>query len=168
MTVSIKLYGSQSNASEIGHATDPGRSATLMIDNTLPVAQIDQILHDGAPVTTCAIVNSGSTNFSFTITAQAQRHLQGWNLTAYWGDNASKGVASDDYGNHVSASRLWTGVDHATVPTKPLWDALVPSDKTSIRCAHTFTLTAWDRVINGWGRIHGSVSYHKSITIWLD
>jgi hypothetical protein len=28
-------------------------------------------------------------------------------------------------------------------------------------------LSTWDRVINGWGRIHDAVSYQKSITIWL-
>ncbi|HYS47832.1 MAG TPA: hypothetical protein VEM36_03540, partial [Xanthobacteraceae bacterium] len=48
------------------------------------------------------------------------------------------------------------------------WDAYVPgppSDPTSINCAHTFFLDAWDRVINGWGYIHGDASYHKSITL---
>jgi hypothetical protein len=164
--ISIRLFGSQSAASEIGTAAEAGRSATLMIDNTLPVVHIDQILHDGSPVAPCQIVNSGSHNFSFTITAQAQRHLAAWSLVAYWGDNASKAVASDDYSHHISPSHLWTGVDHVTVPPAP-WDASVASDPTSTRCAHTFWLSAWDRVINGWGRVHDGVSYQKSITIWL-
>jgi hypothetical protein len=169
--IRIGLFGSQSVNSEIGHATDLGRSATLMIDNTFPEAHIDEIWHDGKPVPVCAIVNSGSSKFSFTITAKAQRHLGGWSLVAYWGDNASKAVASDDYSHHISGGPLWTGVDHVTVPPPPPpapWDASVlPDDPTSTRCAHTFWLSAWDRVINGWGRVHDSVSYQKSITIWL-
>lgn len=166
-TISIRLFGSQSTASEIGHATDAERSATLMIDNTLPEARIDQILHDGLPVGACEIVSSGSPKFSFTITPQAQRHLAGWSLVAYWGDNASKAVASDDYSNHVTPTRFWTGVAHVTVPPAP-WDASVTGDLTSTRCAHSFWLSAWDRVINGWvHHAHDSVSYQKSITIWL-
>jgi hypothetical protein len=179
-TISIQLFGRQDTSTEIGSVNDSGRSATVMIDNTLPVASIDQILHDGSPVGTCAIVNSGSPNFSFIITAQAQRHLAGWSLVAYWGDNKSKKVDSDDYSHHISppSSYFWTGVDHATVPLPPApatWDARVLSesvppvlvDPTSIRCAHTFWLNAWDRVINGWYHIHGWASYQKSITIWL-
>jgi hypothetical protein len=34
------------------------------------------------------------------------------------------------------------------------------------RCAHTFWLDVYDRVINGWVFIHGT-SYHQSITINL-
>jgi hypothetical protein len=156
-TISIRLFGSQSDTSEIGKADDPGRSATLMIDNTLPVAHIDHILHNNKPVKPCELVNSGSHTCSFMITAQAQRHLRGWSLVSYWGENAWQPVASDDYSQHVSSSRLWTGLDHQKVPAAP-WDAAMPNDPTSTRCAHTFWLSACDRVINGWGWVHDSVS----------
>jgi hypothetical protein len=51
-------------------------------------------------------------------------------------------------------------------PTAP-WDAAVVGDPTSTRCAHTFYLSVADRVIDGYYYIHGTVDYHKSITIWL-
>ncbi len=168
-TISIKLFSAQNAASEIGHATDPGRQATLMIDNTVPTASIDQILHDGFPVGTCAIVNSGSHTFTFRITASAPKHLRGWSLVAYWGDNASKAISSDNYNNHITPSRLWTGLTGGVVPPPgpTPWDASVPGDPTSIHCAHTFFLYAWDRVINGWGYIHDAAGYHKSITLFF-
>lgn len=84
-TISIRLFKSQNETSEIGNKKDPGRAATLMIDNTLPVATIHKIVHDGAAVKVCQIVDSGSPTFGFVITAQAQQHLRGWDLTAYWG-----------------------------------------------------------------------------------
>jgi hypothetical protein len=48
------------------------------------------------------------------------------------------------------------------------WDATVsgpPPDPTSVHCAHSFFLNAWDRVISGWGYIHGVASYQKSVTL---
>ena len=166
-TISIKLFSAQNPAAEIGHGTDAGRHAAVMIDNTVPTARIDQIFHDGFPVGACAIVSSGSHTFTFQITASAPRHLRGWSLAAYWGDNASKAISSDDYSNHITPSRLWTGLTSAVVPPPgpTPWDANVAGDPTSIHCAHTFFLYAWDRVINGWGYIHGAASYHKSITL---
>jgi hypothetical protein len=138
-----------------------------MIDNTVPTARIEQILHDGHPVDACAIVTGGTHTFTFNITAEAPRHLRGWSLTAYWGDNKSKAVASDDYSHHVSASRLWVGLHGVVVPPPgpAPWNAEVSGDPTSIHCAHTFFLYAWDRVINGWGYVHGATDYHKSITL---
>ena len=168
-TISIKLFSAQNPAAEIGHATDAGRHAAVMIDNTAPTANLEQIVHDGFPVNTCAIVNSGTHTFTFRITASAPRHLRGWSMVAYWGDNASKQVAADDYSNHITPSRLWTGLTSVIVPPPgpAPWDANVAGDPTSIHCAHTFFLYAWDRVINGWGFIHGAASYHKSITLFF-
>jgi hypothetical protein len=165
-TIQVKLFTSQNAASEIGHATDPGRSATLMIDNTLPLAMINRIVHDGANVNTCGIVNSGSTNFTFDVTASAPRHLLAWSLNAYWGDNKSAPVASDNYSSHIGGGPVWTGISGSVVPS-PAWNASVPKDPTSTHCGHLFALSAWDRVINGWSYVHGPATYHKTITIML-
>jgi hypothetical protein len=168
-TISIKLFSAESPAAEIGTAADPGRSAALMIDNTVPVANLEQILHEPGDhvVDACGLVTTPTTEFKFRITASAPlSHLLGWSLTAYWGDNKSAAVASDSYSHHVSPSRLWAGLTSTVVPKTP-WDAFVPGDPTSKHCAHTFFLDAWDRVINGWGYIHGASEYHKSITILL-
>jgi hypothetical protein len=43
----------------------------------------------------------------------------------------------------------------------------VANDQTSIHCAHLFSLSAWDRVINGWGYIHDAAYYNKSITLYF-
>lgn len=170
--ISIKLFSAESAASEIGHDTDPGRFASVMIDNTMPVVNIEQILQQpgNVPVNTCAIVNTGSPTFTFQVTASApQSHLLAWSLTSYWGDNQSKAVSSDSYSNHVSPTRLWAGITGVVVPPPgpTPWNATVSGDPTSTHCAHSFVLDAWDRVINGWGYIHGVVSYQKYITIML-
>ena len=44
-------------------------------------------------------------------------------------------------------------------------NATVGGDPTSTHCAHSFVLDAWDRVINGWGYIHGVAQYQKFITL---
>jgi len=162
--ISIRLF----NAAhvEIGSAADPGRSVQVMIDNTYPTALIGAIKHDGSDVPVCAIVNSGSSTFQFEVTAEAAKHLRAWSLTALWGDNKSAAVAGDDYSHHVAANRLWTGIHAVLQPPAP-WNASVATDPTSTRCAHTFYLSVTDRVIDGYYYIHGSVDYHKSITIWL-
>lgn len=168
--ISIKLFSAESPAAEIGHFTDPGRFASVMIDNTVPVAAIQQIYQQpgNIPIDTCAIVSTGAPTFTFEITASApQSHLLGWSLTAYWGDNKSKAVASDNYSGHISPSRLWAGITGVAVPPPgpTPWNAMVSGDPTSVHCAHSFFLNVWDRVINGWGYIHGTASYQKSITL---
>ena len=168
--ISIKLFSAENAASEIGHSTDPGRFARVMIDNTVPVVSIQQI--DQQPgnvaINTCAIVQTGTPTFTFQVTASApQSHLMGWSLTAYWGDNKSISVSSDNYNNHITPTRLWAGITGVAVPPPgpTPWNATVSGDPTSIHCAHSFFLDAWDRIINGWGYIHGVASYQKSITL---
>jgi hypothetical protein len=164
-TIEVRLYSSASAAAEIGHGTDPGRRIQVRVDNRLPSATINRILHDGSAVSTCAIVNSGSSNFGFDITAtDPDGHMLSWRLTALWGDNASAVVASDTYDNHLGGAPIWSGTA-AVVPSGPGWNA---NDGTfpSTHCAHTFYLDVWDRVINGFGYIH-EATFHKSITIML-
>ena len=169
-TISIKLFSAANSGREVG-SKEEGRSATLMIDNTMPVAILEQILHQpgNQVVDACAIVNTGLPMFTFKVTAAApQSHLRGWDLTAYWGDNKSKPVAADNYSSHIGPSRLWAGITSVAVPPPPgpsPWDATVLGDQTSKHCAHSFFLTAWDRVINGWGYIHEIARYQKSVTL---
>lgn len=165
-TVTIRLFGSTTAASQIGNEGLPGRSVTLRIDNSRPVVSIDEILHDGAAVGTCGIVSSGSDLFSFRITAHdPQQHLLSWNLVALWGNNQSKAVAADAYAAHASPTRLWGGPAGDVVPAAP-WDARVPGDPTSTKCAHTFRLTTWARTIDGYSYLHHD-GYHRSITLML-
>lgn len=162
VVIDIKLYNAAKAEIPVGSL----HSRRVRIDNQWPVANIEKILHDGAEVPVCAIVNSGSDQFTFRITAtDPQGHLLSWSMSALWGDNKSATVGGDSYSSHVSPTRQWAGVSSGDVPT-PAWHATVPGDPTSTRCAHTFYLGVWDRVINGYGYIHYQ-TYHKSITIWL-
>jgi hypothetical protein len=160
--IDIKLYNSAHVEIPVGSI----HSRRVKIDNQWPVANIEKIFHDGVEVQVCAIVNSGTDQFTFQITAtDPQGHLLSWGLSALWGDNKSGTVGGDSYSAHVSPTRQWAGVASGVVPS-PAWHATVADDSTSTRCAHTFYLGVWDRVINGYGYIHYQ-TYHKSITIWL-
>jgi hypothetical protein len=162
--IDIKIY----NANYVEIPVKRFHSRRVKIDNQWPVAVIEQIIHDGSVVPVCQIVNSGSDMFTFKIVAtDPEGHLLSWSLWADWGENKSAGICSDDYSHHVSPTRKWTGLPSGSpaVPS-PAWHATVPGDPTSTRCAHTFYLGVWDRVINGYGYLHYR-AYHKSITIWL-
>jgi len=169
-TIAVSLFNAAKV--EIGNNTDPGRHAAVMIDNTGPIAVLEQILQEPGDVVVdaCAIVNSGAPTFNFRVTASHPlSHLRGWELVVYWGDNKSQVISTDDYSNHISATRLWAGITSTVVPppgpSASPWNASVPGDSTSTRCAHSFFVYAWDRVINGWGYIHGWASYQKSVTL---
>jgi hypothetical protein len=157
-TVSVDLF--KEDGTIVGH-----NELKVMIDNQWPQVSIDQIIHDNNPVKTCEIVKSGSHVFTFRITSQdPEQHLLSWKLIAYWGNDKSKLVAQDDYGNHITTTKKWLGVaSNQNIPAQP-WDASVPNDGTSTHCAHTFRLAVWDRVIDGWNYLHYN-EYNKSITI---
>ncbi|HEX7679906.1 MAG TPA: hypothetical protein VF713_17390, partial [Thermoanaerobaculia bacterium] len=162
-TIAFRLFNAAH--AEIGAITDAGRSAKVLIDNGLPIASIDQILHNGVPVAPCAIEHLGVDAWTFDITARdPEKHLKSYSLTATWGANQHSGVASGSYA-HV-ASGQWEGLppDPHVVPIPPPWVAAVLGDPSSTNCAHTFYLGVWDRVINGWDPIHYA-DYSKSITI---
>ena len=164
-TITVRLFASMLAGSEIGSAANPGRSMVVQIDNSWPSAVINQIVHDGSVVGTCAIVDAGSDQFTFNITAiDPEQNLLSWSLVALWGDNQSGMVAQDSYSSHVSPTRKWAGVN-GVVPSPP-WHATVVGDPTSRRCAHTFRLSVWDRVINGYGYLHYA-EFDKSITLML-
>ncbi len=162
-TIEVRLFASASAAAEIGAGADPGRRIPVRVDNSLPSAAINQILHDGSVVGACAVVSSGSTNFGFDVTAtDPDGHLKSWSLIAMWGDNAAASIASDTYANHLGGAPIWSGTA-GVVPGGPGWNANDGS-YPSTHCAHTFYLDVWDRVIDGWSYIH-EATYHKSITL---
>ncbi len=143
-------------------------SLLVRIDNGRATAVIDALIHvhSGSQhlIDTCAIVDHGPDAFRFRITAwDPEGHLKSYSLRALWGDNKSKNVTSRTY--TPVASKKWSGPSAQLVPSST-WSAAVPSDPTSTRCAHTFRLSVWDRVINGHNHIHHTV-YHKSITLML-
>lgn len=171
-TLEVRIFRSPDPSSEI---LTGGNTLDLMIDNQLPHAKIRQINHHDAsrnpavqPVSTCGIVQGHSDLFSFDIEAHdpVAHHLGGWSLSVVWGDNRSTRIAGDTYedGHVAGAPHQWTGVNGSA--TNGPWQARVDGDETSIKCAHTFQLSVWDRVIDGWNRIH-SAGYTRSITLLL-
>jgi hypothetical protein len=169
-TITITLFKTQ-GAPAIG-----SYAVKAMIDNTTPIAKIQQILQQpgNVAVGACGIVNTGVPTFTFVVTAWSPgSSLMGWNLIAYWGNNqsSSPAIASDAYSNHVSAGVDWAGIAGVAVPPpappggRIPWNATVAGDPTSTHCAHSFFLNVWDRVINGWGYVHGVASYQQSVTL---
>ena len=163
--IRVRTYTSQSSSSQV--ATD---SFLVRVDNQRATASIDQILHYHTAssfheVDECAIIDKPLDAFRFRVTAwDPQGHLKSYNLRALWGNNKSKGVASHSYTG--AANKKWFGLPGSLLPSSGKWQSAVTGDPTSTRCAHTFYLTVWDRVINGYNHIHKS-TYHKSITIML-
>jgi hypothetical protein len=150
-------------------------SLKVQIDNQWPRAVIEKILYYYDPkhpelkreIPACGIAQGISDEFSFLIEATdpISNHLLSWYLFAVWGDNQSALIDSGSYGKIIPTTpHKWEGV-HQEVPAKH-WHASVPGDITSRKCAHTFYLAVWDRVINGWDYLHYS-QYHKSITIFV-
>jgi hypothetical protein len=163
-TVELRIYNAAKAAVPVPAGVIASRQ--LKIDNSWPTAAIPTISHNGTPVGTCGIVDTGPDSFSFEITAfDPEGHLSNWTLQALWGDNRSLVVASDSYASHVSASKLWAGPGTTTVPAGG-WASTVAGDPSSGHCAYTFVLSMWDRVINGWNDLHYA-QVHKSITIKL-
>jgi len=147
-------------------------NVNVLVDNRAPIVAIDTIEQNGVAVSACAIVyvdnETTDDNFTFNIIAQHPGgFLSSWDLTALWGVDQSKDVDNDAYGNHLAGRPYWFGyTTDTTVPavqSPPPWHAY-NGDPSSIDCAHTFYLSAWDRVINGYTYLH-YVDYHVSITI---
>lgn len=160
----VRTYSAQNDASQV--ATD---SFVIRIDNNGATATIDEIIHHHRSSThvvdECAIVDKPKDEFRFRVTAwDPEGHLKSYQLTALWGNNKSKAVTGHTYPG--TPDKKWFGVNAGLVPSSGPWSAAVAGDPTSTRCAHTFYLTVWDRVINGYQHIHRS-TYHRSITIML-
>lgn len=149
---------------------DPDRpddyGVDIIVDNRTPVVAIDEIYQNENPVPPCAIVYVDTPadativydKFTFDIIAQHPGgYLKGWSLYAQWGENQSANVAHDSYENHLPGP-TWTGYTTDTQVPVPSWHVSYPD------CAHTFSLSAWDRVINGNIYLH-AVTHYMSITI---
>jgi hypothetical protein len=176
-TLSVALF--DASLTPISLSGEPFTSAQVQIDNGAPIAKIEKIFHDDTEVPVCETVTAGSYDFSFQVIASKPNgHLRVWTLTAEWGDNRNKAVASDRYlvpPPMPDPPPPWTGVSSGIVPAIP-WDcrADLPAppaapgtpDPTSRYCAHTFQLDVWDRVTNGYWYQHYEV-WRRSITINL-
>ncbi len=137
---------------------------SLFIVNTPPQVKINRVLYNDAEVGACQIVNQGAapSGFQFDISAtDSKGALGGFNLVGIYGNNMSSPVYSDAYNpghrNEDGANR-WNGESNLVVPVGPRWRA-------PTTCGYSFILSAWSRVLNGYGLVFPYVDYHVSLTI---
>jgi hypothetical protein len=131
----------------------------LNVDNNAPLVDIKRILHNGSDVPVCSIVNltSNTDGLRFTITVDdPEGNLQAYQLRAGYGDNQSVTIHTDNYAAHANPTKKWTGVTNLTIPAGE-WTP-------PVTCAYGFHLTAWRKVINGYGFL-GHVSTSRYVTL---
>jgi DNA-binding beta-propeller fold protein YncE len=152
--LTLKVFSDVSGTHEITSSIPAAQQAlTVLIDNTPPVVVLNSIIAGGDAIKPCQIVMSPDPNvFEFDLTASdPNAHLLNYSLSALWGRNQSATILSGSF-----------GLD-ATDFSPP---HLLPSAgwAASCNCAHTFTLHATKRTIDGYNYIL-SASSSQSITI---
>lgn len=146
---------------EVPSSPDPSMPQTLrlMIDNNLPLVEIVQVMHNGVPVSACAMetMTSATDGVRIMITANdLEGHLNDVTLRALWGHGASEIVYSDAYPAHRTPSHLWNGFTSLSVPAGE-W---VPP----VTCAYQFRLEVHPRVTNGYSYVGGvEDTYHVTL-----
>ncbi len=148
----VKFY----NAAHVEVPT-PAQTLTLLIDNTLPIVKVNNIMHGGSAVAACDIVTMTGPTDGVTINFDANDpsgNLLAWAVSAGWGDGAG---ATIDSASYVTALGNWTGVTGHTSPASGVW---VPP----VKCAYAFTIGASARITNGYSYI-GYTSVSRFITI---
>jgi len=148
------------NSSNVAVALPPGVTSpilTLALDNQPPTVDLINILHGGAVVPACAIVNLTSATDGVQLQFEAydpEGDLLSMALTAQWGHGNTppsppsppypSGIYSDSYSAHASPSHIWQGVTSLTEPASPaVW---VPP----VTCAYLFQIEATTRSTNGY------------------
>lgn len=138
----------------------PNRDLILTINNTPPIVRIDQLsFAGGMPLDECAIIDlpTPTSPLDFIYTANhPDGFLDDYALVVEVGRNRSGGViVSDSYASHVSPTAVWNGVTMAPVAATPANpEPPLPALQQWERCAYQFTITAWARTTNGFGRIY--------------
>lgn len=154
---SLRLKAYNGGGSEMGIPEELNR-LVLVVDNSEPSVSIDEIIFDGQVVDTCGIVSMlPEDELEFVLTVDdADGHLFSYNLKANWGDNSAFSIAGETYDPDIHGSS-WTGLSGDSF-FYDTWPAT---------CAYNFRLVVWDRVINGYNRIHYT-EYNKNITLILE
>lgn len=120
---------------------------TLALDNQPPIVSLTDILHGGAAVPACQIVNLTSVTDGVQIQFEAydpEGDLYNMSLTAEWGDGSTAQIYSDNYSAHASPTHIWQGVASDTQPASPaVW---VPP----VTCAYLFQIAAYSRSTDGY------------------
>ncbi|HLK15003.1 MAG TPA: hypothetical protein VKT78_09370 [Fimbriimonadaceae bacterium] len=125
----------------------PAQVLTLKLDNQPAIVELINVLHAGAPVSPCAIVNLSSISDGVQIAYEAfdpEGDLYSYTLEADYGHGNRVAVYSDNYTAHANPAHNWQGVTSDTRPVPPaVW---VPP----ATCAYMFQISAWTRTTNGY------------------
>lgn len=125
----------------------PAQILTLKLDNQPVTVDLINVLHAGAPVSPCAIVNLSSITDGVQIVYEAfdpEGDLWSFAVTAEYGHGLSAAIHSDSYPPHANPTHNWQGVSSDTRPVPPaVW---VPP----VTCAYLFQISAWARTTNGY------------------
>ncbi|MBV9734307.1 MAG: hypothetical protein JO209_00255 [Acidisphaera sp.] len=125
----------------------PSQVLTLKLDNQPATVDLINVLHAGAPVSPCAIVNLASATDGVQLVYEAfdpEGDLWSFALTAEYGHGLSASIYSDSYTAHESPGHIWQGVASDTRPVPPaVW--LPPTT-----CAYLFQISAWTRTTDGY------------------
>jgi hypothetical protein len=123
------------------------QTLTLALDNQPPIVSLIDILHAGAVVSPCAIVDLASITDGVQIQYEAydpEGDLYSLAVTASYGAGVTSGIYSDNYSAHATPLHIWQGVTSDTEPVPPaVW---VPP----YTCAYLFEITAWSRTTDGY------------------
>jgi len=130
-----------------GAVASPAQVITLKLDNQPVTVSLIDVLHAGAPVPACAIVNLTSATDGVQIVYEAydpEGDLYSFAVTAQYGHGLSATIYSDSYAAHVSSPPNWQGVMSDTRPVPPaVW---VPPGS----CAYLFQIAAYSRTTDGY------------------
>lgn len=134
------------NAANVAVPSTP-QTLTLKLDNEPATVNLIDVLHAGAPVSPCAIVDLSSITDGVQVQYEAydpEGDLYSLELTAEYGAGATSTIYSDSYSAHASPTHIWQGVTSDTRPVPPaVW---VPP----YTCAYLFQIAAWTRTTNGY------------------
>lgn len=153
-TLRIRFY----NTVGTGSSNSDQEDLTLFIDNHLPSAIIENVLHNNAEIGACAIENIGPApdGLRFRITAHdPEGNLLNVHFRANYGENQSSNIFSEGY---TASKGNWKGFTNKLLPGT--W-------RPPVTCAYSFILTAHARTTNGYSYI-GRSTYHRNLTLLLD
>ncbi len=143
------------------HMDAPVQDLKLLIDNTVPVVNLDLIAKSSAPTVNfpvCEFANlAPGEGLVFRMTAtDPEGDISSYGLNYAYGNGSGGSIWADSFGS--SKPPGWTGVSNFAVPTSP--SPWIPP----ATCAYAFTVYAYARTTNGYGYI-GYNSYMRMITI---
>lgn len=137
----------------------PPQTLQLTIDNNLPLVDIEQVLHNGTPVSACAIetMTDAADGVRLQVTVKdLEGNLKDFSVNAYWGNGASASVYSNAYPAHRNPAHQWPGVNSLQIPSGE-WTP-------PVSCAYEFRLSATPRVTNGYSYIgYTEDQYHLTL-----